>query len=80
VTDAQGPSVPGEQGEPIMAGSDEASLTEKAEGILAQVKADAPEASGAELAGLLRQRFSDAGLEVDESDLARLAAWEAGES
>ena len=69
-----------EQNEPVMAGSDEAGFTEKAEGILAQVKADAPEAGPAELVELLRQRFDDAGLEVADSELQRLAAWESGTS
>ena len=73
-------ATPNEQSEPIMAGSDEATLAQKAEGILAQVKADAPDASGADLAALLRQRFAEAGLEVDDHEVARLAAWEAGES
>ncbi|MFB2580679.1 hypothetical protein ACEXQD_05470 [Herbiconiux sp. P15] len=73
-------ATPNEQSEPIMAGSDEASLTQKAEGILAQVKADAPGASGADLAALLRQRFAEVELDVSDTEIARLAAWEAGES
>jgi hypothetical protein len=69
-----------QQNEPIMAGSDDALLTEKVEGIIAQVKADSPGASSAELTVLLRQRLDDAGLEIGDDELGRLAAWEAGES
>ncbi|MFB2599564.1 hypothetical protein ACEXQE_17370 [Herbiconiux sp. P17] len=68
-----------EQSEPIMVGSDDASVVEKAEGIMAQVKADAPDASEPELVVLLRQRFADAGIESDDNDLARMARWIAGD-
>ncbi|GLK15802.1 MULTISPECIES: hypothetical protein [Herbiconiux] len=69
-----------QQNEPIMAGADDAALTEKVEGVLAQVKADSPDASSAEIAELLRERLGQAGLEVDDEEIGRLAAWEAGES
>jgi hypothetical protein len=68
-----------EQSEPVMVGSDDASVVEKAEGIMAQVKADAPDASEPELVVLLRQRFADAGIESDDNDLARMARWIAGD-
>ncbi|WP_382307895.1 hypothetical protein [Herbiconiux sp. UC225_62] len=68
-----------EQSEPIMVGSDDATVVEKAEGIMAQVKADAPDASEPELVVLLRQRFADAGIESDDTDLARMARWIAGD-
>ncbi|MCS5716872.1 hypothetical protein N1027_01850 [Herbiconiux sp. CPCC 205763] len=68
-----------EQSEPIMVGSDDASVVEKAEGIMAQVKADAGDASEPELVDLLRERFADAGIESDDHDLARMARWIAGD-
>ncbi|MFB2555432.1 hypothetical protein [Herbiconiux liangxiaofengii] len=69
-----------EQNEPTMAGSDDASVTQKVEGIIAQVKADSPDASEAELETQLRQRLDDSGLELDDAEISRLARWEAGES
>ncbi|SDZ50493.1 hypothetical protein [Herbiconiux ginsengi] len=67
------------QSEPVMGGSDDATVVEKAEGIMAQVKADAPDASEPELVVLLRQRFADAGIESDDDDLVRMARWIAGD-
>jgi hypothetical protein len=69
-----------EQNEPRMAGSTDANVTEKVEGLIAQVKADAPGVPEAELETLLRQRLDDAGLELDDAEITRLARWEAGES
>jgi hypothetical protein len=63
-----------EQNEPIMAGSDDAGHSEKIEGILAQVAADAPGSSREEVAALLKQRFDNAAIDLDDAEIAELAA------
>jgi hypothetical protein len=69
-----------EQDEPVMAGSDDASIVEKTEGIVAQVRADAPDgASEGEVVGLLRQRLDDAGIETDDAALQHMARWIVGD-
>jgi hypothetical protein len=69
-----------EQNEPVMAGSDDANIVDKVEGIVAQVKADAPpNATEGELVGLLRQRLDDAGIETDEVALLHMARWILGD-
>jgi hypothetical protein len=63
------------QDTPIEHGSDDASATEGLGGIVEQVRADIDlgHTNGSAL-DLLRQRASDAGIEVSEDRLAQLAA------
>ncbi|MEF2977142.1 hypothetical protein [Subtercola sp. YIM 133946] len=63
----------GEQNKPVMVGSDDASVDEKITGIVAQVRQDH---GGEELPVVIekiRERFEQAGIEVDDVKLARLA-------
>ncbi|MCU1482121.1 MAG: hypothetical protein JWQ19_2907 [Subtercola sp.] len=63
----------GEQNEPVMVGSDDATVDEKITGIVAQVRQDH---GGEELPVVLakiRERFEQAGIEVDDIKLGRLA-------
>jgi hypothetical protein len=69
-----------QQNEPVMAGGDDASILEKTEGVVAQVRADAPDgASEDEIVDLLRQRLDDAAIETDDAALRHMARWILGD-
>jgi hypothetical protein len=60
------------QKEPIQPGSDDASRQQKIEGILDQVRSDARLGNAGDTDQLLRERLADAGLSLDEGELARI--------
>ncbi|RFA16170.1 hypothetical protein B7R21_01920 [Subtercola boreus] len=63
----------GEQSEPIMAGSNDATNEQKIDGILAQTRQDHAGQSLVIVQNNLRERFEQAAVEVDDITLARLA-------
>ena len=63
----------GEQNEPVMVGSDDASVDEKIAGIVAQVRQDHGGEDLPIVLAKIRERFEQAGIEVDDLKLARLA-------
>ncbi|RFA10548.1 hypothetical protein B7R54_16045 [Subtercola boreus] len=63
----------GEQGAPIMAGSDDATNEEKTAGILAQTRQDYAGQPLTVVLHNLRERFEQAKVETDDITLARLA-------
>jgi hypothetical protein len=63
----------GEQNEPIMVGSDDASVDEKIAGIVAQVRQDHGGEALPVVLAKIHERFEQAGIEIDEIKLARLA-------
>lgn len=63
----------GEQNDPVMAGSGDATVDEKITGIVAQVRQDHGGEDLPVVIAKIRERFEQAGIEVDEIKLARLA-------
>lgn len=64
----------GEQNAPVQDGALDATADEKKRGILQQVAADSNGASDRDTALALNQRLTEAGLPVDEAELADLMA------
>ncbi|MCU1475842.1 MAG: hypothetical protein JWQ64_535 [Subtercola sp.] len=63
----------GEQNKPIMAGSNDASVDEKITGIVAQVRQDHGGEALPVVLAKIHERFEQAGIEIDDIKLARLA-------
>lgn len=63
-----------EQDTPVEAGHDDASDRAKLDGIAEQTKQDAAAGSVSDIEDALRQRLTDAGLDVDEQEFAALVA------
>ena len=62
-----------EQNEPVMVGSDDATVDEKIAGIVAQVRQDHGGEDLPVVLAKIRERFDQAGIEVDDITLACLA-------
>jgi len=67
-----GPDVPGEQRGPLLE-QNEASVDDKVSGIVEQTRADVGGGSLDEVVVVLRERFSDAKIELSASEIERLA-------
>ncbi|GGF29407.1 hypothetical protein [Subtercola lobariae] len=70
----------GEQNEPIMVGAGDATTDEKITGIVAQVRQDHGGEDLPVVLAKIRERFEQAGIEVDDIKLARLAHEVSGET
>jgi hypothetical protein len=65
---------PGELSEPVQDGSGSATRDDKIAGLLQQVAADVALRPGEDAVGLLTLRLADAGIEMDDHEIAELAA------
>ncbi|UAJ80514.1 hypothetical protein IT072_05670 [Leifsonia sp. ZF2019] len=61
------------QDEPVMDGSNEAGADAKVAGIIDQVRADMQLRPREDSEKLLRQRLSDAGIQLDDAEISRIA-------
>ena len=63
-----------DQGTPIEDGSDDASKSEKLNGLVEQMRQDVAAGNVTDVEDALRQRLDDAGIDLDEQEFAELLA------
>ena len=66
------------QNEPVEDGHDDATQSEKVDGIVEQTQQDVGQGNVTDVADALRQRLDDAGIAVGEAEFAELLARVAG--
>lgn len=62
------------QDEPVMNGSDDAGTGAKVAGIVEQMRADMQRLPREDSEKVLRQRLDDAGIQLDDAEISRIAA------